>query len=184
MVSSSSDALQSTSAQRARGSPEHPCSYGEQWARGETRKRCLPEQRRIGPELGFPRKVSLSQMKRPEASFVPFLRWALRGSSLDGRMWGAGASAQKAFSGPIRLLPDVEHVWSWLPAIAMTCKPPVYTEQQEAQTVLGHRANTGLGEKSSSTAFLSKHALGLSLISIREFHFRECSSQKLVLCPF
>src|SRR5512137_2152011 len=46
----------------------------------ETRKRCFPEQTRIGAELGFWRRVSLSRMKRPEASFVPFLRWALRGS--------------------------------------------------------------------------------------------------------
>ena len=80
LVSSSSDHQQGTSAQGAGGIPGPPCSYGKQWARGETRKRCLPEQRRIGPELGFPRKVSLSQTKRPEASFVPFLRWALRGS--------------------------------------------------------------------------------------------------------
>ncbi len=79
-LSSSSDHQQSTRAQGAGGSPDPPCPYGEQWARGETRKLCLPEQRRIGPELGFPRKISLSQMKRPEASFVPFLRWVLRGS--------------------------------------------------------------------------------------------------------
>ena len=91
LVSSSSDALQSTSAQRAGGSPEPPCSYGEQWARGETRKRCFPEQRRIGAELGFPRRVSLSQMKLPEPSFVPFLRWALGGSLPSWRnvgCWG------------------------------------------------------------------------------------------------
>ena len=87
------------------------------------------------------------------------------GPSLDGRMWGAGASAQKAFSGPIRLLPEVEHVWSRFPSIAMTCKPPVYTEQQEAQTLLVPMASNGLGEKPESAAFLSKHALGLSLVS-------------------
>ena len=79
MFSSSSDDLQSTSAQGAGGSPDPPCSYGEQWARGETRKRCFPQQTRIGAELGFPRRVSLSQMQQPEASFVPFLRWALGG---------------------------------------------------------------------------------------------------------
>ena len=88
MVSSSSDALQSTSAQRARGSPEPPCSYGEQWARGETRKHCLPEQRRIGAELDFLRRVSLSEMKLPEPSFVPFLRWALAGSLPSWRNMG------------------------------------------------------------------------------------------------
>ena len=99
-------------------------------------------------------------------------------------MWVAGASAHKAFSGPIRLLPEVEHVWSCLPAIAMTCKPPVYTEQQEAQTLLVPMANNGLGEKPESAAFLSKDALGLSLVSRGEFHFRESSCQKLVLCLF
>ena len=97
-------------------------------------------------------------------------------------MSGVGASAHKAFSGPIPLLPEVEHVWSWLPAIAMTCKPPVYTEQQEALTLLVPMASTGLGGKPESAAFLSKHALGLSLVSRGELHFRECSSQKLVLC--
>ena len=80
-------------------------------------------------------------------------------------MWGVGALAHKAYSGPIRLLPEVEHVWSWFPAIAMTCKPPVYTEQQEALTLLVPMASNGLGEKSESAAFLSKDALGLSLVS-------------------
>ena len=79
LVSSSSDALQSTSAQRAGSSPEPPCSYGKQWARGETRTRCFPEQTRIGAELGFPRRVSLSRKQLPEGSFVPFLKWALAG---------------------------------------------------------------------------------------------------------
>ena len=99
-------------------------------------------------------------------------------------MWGVGASAHKAFSGPIRLLPEVEHVWSWLPATAMTCKPPVYTEQQEALTLLVPMASNLLGEKPESAAFVSKDALGLSLVSRGEFHFHECSCQKLVLCLF
>ena len=99
-------------------------------------------------------------------------------------MWVAVASAHKAFSGPILLLAEVEHVWSWLPAIAMTCKAPVYTEQQEAQTLLVPMASTGLGGKPESAAFLSNDALGLSVVSRGEFHFRECSSQKLVLCLF
>ena len=79
LLSSSRDHQQSTNAQGAGGSPDHPCSYGEQWARGETRKRCFPEQRLIEAELGFPRRVSLSRMQLPEPSFVPFLRWALAG---------------------------------------------------------------------------------------------------------
>ena len=70
-------------------------------------------------------------------------------------MCGGGASAQKAFSGPIRLLPEVEHVWSWFPALAMTCKPPVYTEQQEALTLLVPMASTGLGGKPESAALMT-----------------------------
>ena len=88
LLSSSSDHQQSTSAQGARGSPKPPGSYGEQWARGETRKSCFPEQTRIGAELGFPRRVSLSRMQLPETSFVPFLRWALGGSLLSWRKLG------------------------------------------------------------------------------------------------
>ena len=87
------------------------------------------------------------------------------GPSLAGESWAGGALAHKAFSGPIRFLPEVEHVWSWFPAIVMTCKPPVYTEQQEAQTLLLPMASTGLGGKPESAAFLSKDALGLSLVS-------------------
>ena len=63
-------------------------------------------------------------------------------------------------------------------------KPPVYTEHQEALTLLVPMASTGLGGKPESAAFLSKHALGLSVVSRGEFHFRECSSQKLDLCHF
>ena len=116
-------------------------------------------------------------MQLPEASFVPFLRWALAGSLPSWQSWAGGALAHKAFSGPIRLLPEVEHVWIWLHSIAMTFKPPVYTEQQEALTLLVPMASTGLGGKPESTAFLSKDALGLSVVSRGVFHFRECSSK-------
>ena len=88
-------------------------------------------------------------------------------------MWGVGASAHKAFSGPNRLLPEVEHVWSWLPDIAMTCKAPVHREQEAAQTQLVPMASRDLGEKQESAAFLSKDALGLSLVSRGEFHSRK-----------
>ena len=106
------------------------------------------------------------------------------GPSLDGRMWGAGASAQKAFSDPIRLLPEVEHVWSRFPGPATTSKAPVHREQEAAQTILVPMASTDLGEKPERAAFLSKHALGLSLVSRGEFHSRESSSQNVVLCLF
>ena len=102
--------------------------------------------------------------------------------SIAGESWAGRALAHKAFSGPIRLLPEVEHVWSCLPVIVMTCKAPVYTEQQEALTLLVPMASIGLGGKPESAAFLSKDALGLSVVSQGEFHFQECSSQKLVLC--
>ena len=106
------------------------------------------------------------------------------GPSLAGGIWGVGASAHKAFSGPIRLLPEVEHVWSRFPGPATTSKAPVHREQEAAQTLLVPMVSNGLGEKPESTAFLSKHAWELSLVSPGEFHFHECSSQKLVLCPF
>ena len=119
----------------------------------------------MGAELGFPRRVSLSRMQLPEASFVPFLRWALGGSLPSWQSWDGGALAHKAFSGPIRLLPEVEHVWSRFPGPATTSKAPVHREQEAAQTLLVPMASNGLGEKSESAAFLSKDALWLSLVS-------------------
>ena len=95
------------------------------------------------------------------------------GPSLAGESWADGALAHKAFSGPIRLLPEVEHLWSWFPALAMTCKAPVHREQEAAQTLLVPMASNGLGEKPESAAFLSKDALGLSLVSRGEFHSRK-----------
>ena len=92
--------------------------------------------------------------------------------------------AHKAYSGPIHLLPEVEHVWSRFPGPATTSKAPVHREQEAAQTILVPMASTDLGEKPESAAFLSKHALGLSLVSRGEFHSRESSSQKVVLCLF
>ena len=96
--------------------------------------------------------------------------------SLAGGKWSSGASAHKAFSGPICLLPEVEHVWSWYPSPATTSTAPVPREQEAPQTLLGPRASRGLGDKAESAAFLSKDALGLTLVFRGEFHFRECSS--------
>ena len=106
------------------------------------------------------------------------------GPSLAGESWAGGALAHKAFSGPIRLLPEVEHVWSRFPGPATTSKAPVHREQEAAQTLLVPMASRDLGEKPESAAFLSKDALGLSLVSRGEFHSRESSSQKVVLCLF
>ena len=55
---------------------------------GRNQKHCFPEQTRIGVELGFPRRLSLSQMQLREASFVPFLRGALGGSLPSWRRVG------------------------------------------------------------------------------------------------
>ena len=86
--------------------------------------------------------------------------------------------AHKAYSGPIRLLPEVEHVWRWFPALAMTCKAPVHREQEAAQTLLVPMVTNGLGEKPESAAFLSKHTLGLSLVSRGEFHFANAAPRR------
>jgi len=90
-------------------------------------------------------------------------------------MWGDGASAHKAFSGHIRLLHKGEHVWSWFPAPATTSTAPVQREQEARQILLGPRASIDLGEKQESAAFLSKDALGLSLVSGGEICFHEWS---------
>ena len=100
LVSSPSDDLQTTSSHGAGGGPDPPCSYGKQWARGETRNCGFPDQTRIGAELGFPRRVSLSRMQLPEASFVPFLRWALGGSLLAGKSWAGGPLHTRPFQAP------------------------------------------------------------------------------------
>ena len=68
------------------------------------------------------------------------------GPSLAGVGWDAGASAHKAFSGPIRLLPEVEHVWNWFPAAETTSQAAVPTEPEAAQTLLGPMGSRGLGE--------------------------------------
>ena len=184
MVSSSSDDLQSTSAQRAGGSPEPPCSYGEQWARGETRKRCFPEQRRIGAELGFPRRVSLSQMKLPEPSFVPFLRWALAGSLPSWRNVGCWGRCTQGLFWPLPPSPQRRAHLELVSSSRDHQHSPSAKGAVGSQNFLGPKASRDLGEKPESTAFLSKHALGRSLVSRGEFHFRESSCQKLVLFLF
>ena len=106
------------------------------------------------------------------------------GPSLAGESWAGGALAHKPYSGPIHLLPEVEHLWSRFPGPATTSKAPVHREQEAAQTIVVPMASTDLGEKPERAAFLSKDALGLSLVSRGEFHSRESSSQKVVLCLF
>ena len=165
VVSSSGDPRPNTVAQGAGGSPDPPRPKGEPRPRGKTGKHCFAEQTRSGAVLAIPRRVSLSRRQLPEASFVPFLRWAHLDPSLAGEGLGAGASAHKAFSGPIRLLPEGEHVWRWFPAPVTLGQAPVHREHGAAQTLLGRRASTGLGAKPASAALLSKHALGLSLLS-------------------
>ena len=95
--------------------------------------------------------------------------------SLAGESWAGGALAHKAFSGPIRLLPEVEHIWSRFPGPATTSKVPVHREQEAAQTLLGPMGSLGLGEKKASVALLSKGALGLWFVPRGESPFPECS---------
>ena len=114
-------------------------------------------------------------MELPEASFVPFLKWALGGFPLVSEKWAGGASAQKDFSGPICILPKREHVWSCLAAAATTTKAPVHREKEVAQTLLVPMESNGLGEKQESALFLSKHVLGLSLVSRGEFTLANAS---------
>ena len=184
MVTCYSDDLQTTSVHGAAGSPDTPSSYGKHWARGETRKRCFPEQTRIGAELRFPRRVALSQMKLPEPSFAPFLRWALAGSlptCRKVRWWGP--CTQGLFR-PHHLSPERRA------RLELVSSSSDHQQSTSAQAAGGSpyptcpMASNGLGEKPESAVFLSKHALGLSLVSRREFHFRECSCQKLVFCLF
>ena len=184
MVFISSDALQSTSAHRAGSSPEPPYSYGEQWARGETSKHCFPEQTRIGVELGFPRRLSLSQMQLREASLVPFLRGALGGSLPSWRRVGCWGQCTQ---GLFRPHPPSPQKRARLEVFSISSD---HQQSTSAQGVGGSPdppwpkgENRASGE-TTSAAFLSTHALGLSLVSRGEFHFRECSSQKLVLCRF
>ena len=184
VVSSSLDNQQCTSVQGAEGRPDPPWPYGEQRAKGETSKHCFPEQTRIGAELGFPRRVSLSQKQLRETSFVPFLRWALGGSLPSTPRVGCWGQCTQGLFRSHRLLPEGEHVWRWFPAPVALGQAPAHREPEAAQTLLGRKASTGLGAKPASAAWLSKHALGLSLLSRGEFPFREGSSQKLVLCPF
>ena len=87
------------------------------------------------------------------------------GPSLAGKVLDTGASANKAFSIPIRFLPEGGNVWSWFPGPATTSTALGHMEQEAAQTLFGPGASRGLGEKPASAAVLSKHALGLSLVS-------------------
>src|SRR5512135_735722 len=79
--------------------PRPSSAEGRAQARGETGKRCFAEQTRTGAELAFPRRVSLSRRQLPEASFVPFLRWALGGSLPSRRRVGCwGQCTQGLFT--------------------------------------------------------------------------------------
>ena len=53
-------------------------------------------------------------------------------------------------------------------ALVTTSKALVHTEQEAAQTLLGPMGCTGLGQKKASVTFLSKCALGLRLVPLRD----------------
>ena len=75
LVSGHGDHPPGSRAHTARGSPDPPWPYGEQRARGELGKRCFPEPRHIGAEVGSPSTVQIHRMQLPKARFVPCLRW-------------------------------------------------------------------------------------------------------------
>jgi len=52
-----------------------------------------------------------------------------------------------AFSCPISLLHEGEHVWSWFQAPETTRQAAVPTEPEAAQSLHGPRGKTELGEK-------------------------------------
>ena len=88
------------------------------------------------------------------------------------------ASANQAFSCPITLLPEGEHVWSWFQAAETTHQAAGPTQPEAAQTIVGPMGSRGLGENWTTIAFLSKEALGLRLVPRAQFRFRECSFPK------
>ena len=59
----------------------------------------------------------------------------------------------------------------------MTCKAPVHREQEAAATLLIYMVSNGQGEKPESAAFLSKHALGLSLCPEESFTFTNAAAR-------
>src|SRR5512147_1038439 len=103
---------------------------------GETGKHCFPEQRRIGAELGFPRRVALSQMKLPEPSFVPFLRWALAGSLPSWRNVGCWGRCTQGLFWPLPPSPQRSAHLELVSSSSNDLQTPVHREQEAAQTLL------------------------------------------------
>ena len=66
--------------------------------------------------------------------------------SLAGYGWVARASANRASSCQISLLPEGEHVWSWFQAAETTSQAAVATEPEAAQSLPGTMGGIGLGE--------------------------------------
>ena len=86
-------------------------------------------------------------MQLPEASFVPFRRWALGALSLANLPWIAGDGKNKAFSCKMYLVHEGDHIWSGFQSMETTRNPSVHREQEAAQTLLGPRQIIRLGEK-------------------------------------
>ena len=68
------------------------------------------------------------------------------GLSLAGYGWVARASANRASSCQISLLPEGEHVWSWFQAAETSRQAAVATEPEAAQTLIGPMKSIGVGE--------------------------------------
>ena len=141
-VSSSANHQQSTSAQGAGGSPDPPCLKCELRARLEKGKCCFPGQRRIGAEVGSRWRVPPSRMQLPEASLVPFLRWALSGSLpswLRMRCWGL--YTQSIFRTNLHTSRRRARL-ELVSAPVTTSKALLHTEQKAAHTLLGPMGST------------------------------------------
>jgi len=152
--------------------------------RGETGKRCFPEQTCIGAEFGFPRRVALSRMQLPETSFLPFLRWALSVSLPVWRKLGLWGQCTQGLFKPHPPSPQRRERLELVSRSSNDLQSTIAQGAGGSPDPPCFMASTDLGEKPESAAFLSKHALGLSLVSRGEFHFHECSCQNLVLCLF
>ena len=115
--------------------PRPSLAYGDHRAMGEKGKRCFAEQRRIGAVVCSPRRVYLSRMQLSEPRFEAWVDGASVLCSLAGSGRIAGACVQKAFSGPLLLCHEGEHVWSGFQAQETTSKAAVPRQPEAAQTV-------------------------------------------------
>ena len=123
-------------------------------------------------------------MQLPEASCVPFVRWALGADSPSWPRedcWGEGTQGIFRLNHPASVW---EHVGSGFQAEETTSKPEVPTEPEAAQTLLAPMESRRLGEKQASAAGVYNHPIVVLFPPRGGFKFSRCSSRKLVLFRF